>query len=461
MLFEHEYYSVEDILRVASKAEGKEVGCFDINGRLKVNGNKGQIGHVIQEGLFNMPLDTRPEADFQPIGIELKVTGLKKHKNKKSYSAKERLVLSKINYMEEYKNSFEKSTFWQKNQKLAIMFYAWEAKKTKNKFKIIKTLIHEFSPEDLVIIKRDWNSIMKKVKKGLAHEISERDTIYLSACTKGRNGNELVSQPFSNIGAKPRAYALKASYITAFVKRNLNNESVIKLFDLEELERESIEDLLISRFEKFYGSRIDEILEDDKIDLKDKAIYYRVANKIMGLDNSDLSESDEFLKANIRVKTIRLEPNGRPKESMSFENIDFKRWIIDDWEESQIFQKFEETKFLFVVFQYRETEKENPNRIAYLKFVKWWTMPKEILEGPVKDFWQLTRQRLINGVKFTNKNGKTYNNLPSSTENPVCHVRSKAKLSKVKTQLPDGQLITKQSYWLNREYIICILGNIE
>ena len=86
MLFEHEYYSVEDILRVASKAEGKEVGCFDINGRLKVNGNKGQIGHVIQEGLFNMPLDTRPEADFQPIGIELKVTGLKKHKNKKSYS---------------------------------------------------------------------------------------------------------------------------------------------------------------------------------------------------------------------------------------------------------------------------------------------------------------------------------------------------------------------------------------
>ena len=47
MLFEHEYYSVEDILRVASKAEGKEVGCFDINGRLKVNGNKGQIGHVM------------------------------------------------------------------------------------------------------------------------------------------------------------------------------------------------------------------------------------------------------------------------------------------------------------------------------------------------------------------------------------------------------------------------------
>lgn len=84
-------------------------------------------------------------------------------------------------------------------------------------------------------------------------------------------------------------------------------------------------------------------------------------------------------------------------------------------------------------------------------------MPKEILEGPVKDFWQLTKQRLINGVKFTNKNGKIYNNLPSSTENPVCHVRSKAKLSNVKIQLPDGQMITKQAYWLNKVYIETLL----
>ena len=40
---------------------------------------------------------------------------------------------------------------------------------------------------------------------------------------------------------------------------------------------------------------------------------------------------------------------------MSFKNIDFITWAKEDWDGSWLKNHFEETKFLFVVFQYKET----------------------------------------------------------------------------------------------------------
>ena len=69
---------------------------------------------------------------------------------------------------------------------------------------------------------------------------------------------------------------------------------------------------------------------------------------------------------------------------MSFEQIDFDRWLNASWEESQVYETFENTKFLFVVFQFTETERENPNRVPYLKGIKLWNMPEQIIETELK-----------------------------------------------------------------------------
>ena len=74
---------------------------------------------------------------------------------------------------------------------------------------ITNYLMHNFSENDLKIIKDDWHTIINKIKDGDAHNISESDTFYLGACTKGVNSKSLVSQPFSVKPAKPRAYSLK------------------------------------------------------------------------------------------------------------------------------------------------------------------------------------------------------------------------------------------------------------
>ena len=54
-----------------------------------------------------------------------------------------------------------------------------------------------------IIIKKDWELINQKIKDGKAHELSEGDTFYLGACTKGSTAaKSLRKQPFNEIKAK-------------------------------------------------------------------------------------------------------------------------------------------------------------------------------------------------------------------------------------------------------------------
>lgn len=122
-----------------------------------------------------------------------------------------------------------------------------------------------------------------------------------------------------------------------------------------------------------------------------KAFNANLISAILGVKGTKLESLREFNKANIKFKTIRLEPNGVPREHMSFEQIDFNRWIRDDWEESQIYENFEYTKYLFVVFQYDETEIQNKDREPYLKGIMLWNMPEVVIEHELKDLWKTTK----------------------------------------------------------------------
>lgn len=103
------YQSIEELLETAQSSLGVPFKEYDVNNRLK-GGNKGKIGQVIEEGLFHKGIDSRQEADFPELGVELKVTPMNRvGKDKNMVSAKERLVVTMINYMKDYDISFEDS----------------------------------------------------------------------------------------------------------------------------------------------------------------------------------------------------------------------------------------------------------------------------------------------------------------------------------------------------------------
>ena len=84
-------------------------------------------------------------------------------------------------------------------------------------------------------------------------------------------------------------------------------------------------------------------------------------------------------------------------------------------------------------------------------------MPEEIINSKVKELWDEVRKITREGVQIEyKKHGKRVretNNFPKLNFNGVTHVRSKAKDGNDKVILPDGQKITKQCYWLNRNYV--------
>ncbi|GLC87298.1 Sau3AI family type II restriction endonuclease [Lysinibacillus piscis] len=445
------YKNERQLLAKAQEAIGKTFNEIDQHDRLSKN-QKGGFGHIIEESHFGYEINSNAEPDFKELGIELKVTPFRKNKNG-TLSAKERLVLNIINYMEEVHTEFETSSFWHKNRKLLLMFYEWQQEINRGDFRIIETILYDYPEEDLIIIKKDWAYIVEKIRKGEAHLLSEGDTQYLGACTKGANKNSVRQQPYSDISASQRAYSLKQSYMTSIVREVITNEKLTYFASKSELREKTLEELLQERFSLYIGMTQEEMAAQLGVPFvpSNKAFIANLISSLLGVKGTRLDKVAEFAKANIQFKTVRLKENGVPKEHMSFVNINFKEIVQEDWEESYIRDYFLETQLLFVVFQF------NAQSELIFKGIKLWHMPMDTIETKVYEYWQEIRRVVNEGIQLHNTSRGVKNNLPDTKFNNVLHVRPKGRNAADQTELPDGQRITKQCYWLNDSYIANIL----
>lgn len=69
-----------------------------------------------------------------------------------------------------------------------------------------------------------------------------------------------------------------------------------------------------------------------------------MACKILGIRDE---HADEFVKANIRVKTIRVEENNSIKENMSFSPFKFMELVNQDFENSELHKFLRRRNFSF------------------------------------------------------------------------------------------------------------------
>jgi len=159
------YKTEEELVYKAKQAEGKTFGEIDKSGRIENERAKGQLGQIIEESFFGYEVNSNSEPDFAELGIELKVTPVRRNKNG-TLSAKERLVLNIINYHEEVQTKFENSSVWNKNQEILMMFYEWIPKVKRAEYQILKSYLHKFPEDDLAIIKQDWEFIVQKIIDG-------------------------------------------------------------------------------------------------------------------------------------------------------------------------------------------------------------------------------------------------------------------------------------------------------
>ncbi len=401
---------------------------------------KGSLGQLIEKHFFFYDINSKSEADFNEAGVELKVTPYI-IKSNGELRAKERLVLSIINYMKDYKEEdFLKSHVYKKCTLMLLIYYLYEPNKERLDYLITYIKLFQFIEKDLEIIKNDYKIIIDKIKNGKADEISEGDTNYLGACTKGANSDSLREQPFSNQKAMQRAFCLKNSYMSYILNHYIVShteeyESVVK--DAHILKEKTLEQYIISKLEPYYNQDISFLKHKFHIpyQITNKSFTYLLAKGMLEVVNEKI---EEFEKANIKIKAIRLKLDGTPKESMSFPTFQYTEIVKENWLNSEFYETFSTTKYLFIIYQYIDD-----NNLIFKKAM-FWNVPEKDLNTEIKRVWENTTEKIKNNE---------YDNLPKISESPILHVRPHARNAQDTYPTLDGKQAIKKCFWLNANYI--------
>jgi len=429
---------------------------------------KGGLGNLLEEVYFGYKANSNQEADFPEAGVELKTTPYELTK-KGELRAGERLVLTMISYDEPVELDFYKSHAWEKMKQILLIYY-WRNKQLESNLLYPIKFVKLFTPpeSDLLIIKKDYAYIIETIKAGKAHELSEGDTMYLGACTKGANAEKSTVPQYygENIPARKRAFCFKNSYMTFVLNHYIvghKSDNAI-LTDASVLEEKTFEEVLDDIVDQYIGMSDKELCEKFGREYNNnKAQWNDLAYKILGIRGE---HADEFEKANIRVKTIRVEENDKIVESMSFPPFKFIELTNEEYEDSALHDYFDETRLFFFVWK-------KDKDVYRVKGCMIWHMPYDDLEVKVRKEWEQYKHIIKYGVQFSkkvDKKGKVSfsNNLPNKSETEIIHVRPHAQKAAYRfnngeeygnverdaNMLPNGEYMTTQSFWINNLYIL-------
>ncbi|WP_237187799.1 Sau3AI family type II restriction endonuclease [Rothia nasimurium] len=450
---------------------------------------KGAVGNLLEEHYFGYTINSDSAPDFPNAGMELKVSPIEYGNNRKKewvVKASERLVLTMIPNTCEIPVEYEKSPLEKKASDVLLINYLRdrEVAKTEQVIKYITRL--QVSGEDLEIIRADYKKIVKLVQAGRAHELSEGMTNYLGASTKGTTAKKSISKQFypyihadgslEYIPAKRRAFSFKQSFMTSLIQKieRTNTEADSLISDPQTLKENSFEDYVINLLKPLVG-RSDADLHTEygeKLNKKAKNYWAALTAKMLGVKTEKI---EEFNKANIDIKTIKINEKEELDEHTKLLETSFNTLHGENqWEESEWYRYLIETKILFIVFR------EDKNKTRRLQGGFFWSAPladvgsedSDTPEATAYGYWLNTKRVLNEGVKLTQAGNTIRNNFINASDHPFCHIRPSAtkaayaftdgrpprgNVKRDAEQLPDGQHMTKQAFWLGKHYIKEIL----
>ena len=181
-----------------------------------------------------------------------------------------------------------------------------------------------------------------------------------------------------------------------------------------------------------------------------------------------LKSVEEFEKANIQLKTIRLKSDGTPKESMSFPSFKFRELVNESWVDSDFFDLLDSKKFCFAVFQCGNKECSGAR---VFKGFYLWNMPQSDISKAAKT-WRLTKSLVRSGtivkeLKETKKGVVRRTHFPAQKGTEVAHVRPHAQNAADVYPLPTADQLTgvteytKHCFWLNADYLKMVIANLQ
>ncbi len=424
---------------------------------------KGGVGNLIEERFYGYRANSDSDADFAEAGVELKTTCYDV-KRDGDLSAGERLVLSMIPYDRPIAVEYDGSHLRRKAEDIMLVYYRRD--RAIDSYDQVISFAKLFSPPegDLAVIREDYRKISGLVRAGRADELSESMTSYLGACTKGATAaTSWVPQYYApDRLAKRRAFCFKRQYMDYVLHHYLMGEAEAASVahgspDFEE----TVADIINGR----RGETARELCAELGIPYTgNKAQWTQISYRLLGARGN---RAAEFEKAGVSLRTVRLEPYGsRNRESLSLNTFEFTDLVGRDWEDSELREYLDGTRFLFVVFE-REGNEE------VLRGCRFWSMPAADIDGPAKTCWEATRDTVARGVRLVPGPRGMTNDLPKMSDG-IVHVRPHASkaayrladgtevgdVARDASELPDGRAMTRQSFWLSAGYVYGIIKGI-
>ena len=440
---------LESIIRYASRLTGRSLEELIEGGELRIeeSRSKGRFGQIVERDYFGIPTNSIAEPDFRKVGMELKVTPMKKVG--KGLVSKERLVLGIIDYDKVPELGFD--MFLKKSSHILIVFYLWEKDEDMLRYRFLKVVDWTPSEDEIRMIESDWNVIEDYVETGRAHLLSEKHTKLLAACTKGAgHGKDMRHQPFSDIPAQQRALSFKQSFMTSLfnthqdVSASIGTDADGREFSLlgpQWPKSMSFEDYVGSRFKRFAGRTCSEIEEMLEIDLNSGSKQYYSSLVLAMLGAVGKKRIKEFDEAGIVVKTVRIRSDGRPKESMSFPYIRYDDMVYQAWEDSDFFDQLDH-EFLIPVFRFPSKDLKIGRKELLFEGAFFWTVPDDDF-ATIGEVWEDTRRKVSEGC---------FEGFVAESDRRIAHVRPHARNSEDMYDF-HGRKVPKKSFWLNSDYI--------
>lgn len=497
-------YEKADVIRRLDYSIGKTFGMIDNKGIFnhvqEFKLQKGIAGTVVEQCIFGYDPDTKQEADLmivngkQKIKTELKTTGmLIEKKSVKHYVAKEPMSITAVGVYNISEQEFYSSHFWEKLEHMLIVYYHYDSNHTVSPyeykdFPLIGYEFHEFSEEDIEVLKNDWENVRKLCKEVVARFPGPQNKKWKADVKQEYIATHgVLRQILSYIDLAPKfppRFRLKKPTVSAIIANHFG-------YNLEQLPGRytAISDIDKKCQEltiKYNGRTVKSLAHEFGIPYspqsENKAITEQIIVAMFGGKSAKLNQISLFEKFGLIGKTIVVTSSGRRTEDMKLFKVDFKEItrteIVDDegnirpylFEDSDLYTYFADHEFLCIVFEeVSGVFEEIPHKLGDNRFIGFQRLifSDQFIDEKVKLVWDDIRTKVItgtlmdviqkkkDGTVIVNKNGETSSapNFIKSKDNDV-FLRGSGTDSKHKTECVNGIKMLPQYIWIKGTSIV-------
>lgn len=521
-------YTSEYVFQLLEGVKGKTLGEVDSAHQFartdKSDKITGIAGDVIEQSVFGYERDSKQECDIEIDGLltELKTTGVRipksdlpkvKGKKGEAYNvylgAKEGISITGVTFEPDIQRVFETSHFWEKSERLLIVFYEYQSYEVVPasayaQFPIVDYCYNRFSDNERQQLKNDWEVVRNYLQPIYEqYPDSEQRNEQLVGFTHVLRPNllliELVpgfKKKSTGSYQKPR-YRLKQTFVDYIVRGHFNKTRVATEIALKQsfssfAELDARCHALSAKYAgKTFAQLKTELSVDTDIATKDFGA--QCVLKMFDANCKKLNQIIDFNKAGIIAKTVTITPQGTRTEDMKMKHIDFEEWADRDldFQESELYSYFCEHSFLCPIFCERgdmssrkpteskedfEKRIERESQLTTFEGFKRFAFDERFLEDEVKRMWddsrhlihtnQLEWEYMLDkeGNRRVNKSGSYMGapNFPKSSEY-VVFFRGGADESteETRTECVNGVHMLPQFFWIKGSYVADKLKTIN